>query len=585
MKLRGEAVASPWIFNKGENVNITNTISRYQTANSDIALLMASMETADMLNNVINIQSSGWEYELNADGSVTLMKYVGENNEMVLPDLYTVNGINHIVKWRENGRLTIPATVTYITDSDISAVNSCVTPIVETGNMNYEVVDKKLVKKTYAGSNFIFSYSVLDASAGTISVNGLSSAGIDNTDFDKINLAVAPKYIIDGVEYTVLKIGNSAFSTDSNESDNYVVNGMIETIALPATVTEIGEKAFKVYKENDNIPAQTALRRITGLDNVTTVGAEAFKNQPYIKQLYLPKANIIGEKAFIQMGSLEEITLSDELTVIPQKCFQSCDQLSSVNGDFTITDIGEKAFVYCYKLKNFKLTDAVTSIGASAFDNCNFSYDWSSLTGCTFGSNATALQKFGNVLSSNYNVTPCNYYKYKMIPYAQSYSGWCDYSFGQSLDIGMNGCTWCVFTAAYNAMNNANLTPKEANDLVRSTNADIASLRVLDSSLNVGDDGLSYLNLHFSKYIPLNSFDAINNIYSQLSQGNLLMLCGDGHATLCYGVNEDGELMIADSSPTKGMATKQSVYGEIRVGNVFNLLDPNFSYSVITKVT
>ena len=560
------------------------TTTTLKTAKNNIDLMLAYMGASTVLNDTIIVQSDGWVYEMNDDGSVTLLKYVGTDNEMVLPDFYMIDGINYLVRLKEGENFVISKTVTYISNKDIAAINHSVTPIVEKGNMNYEAIGGVLVRKRYTDEDFIFAYSVLDEEKHTISIDGFSSAGMANEYFDKIDLVIAPKYIINDISYTVVKIGDMAFTTDNTTAAYWEANGDIETIVLPKTVTEIGAGAFFVLKEQDNLIAHTSLKRITGLDNVNTVGIQAFKNNPYITELYMPKLVNIGDKAFIQLANLREITLSDELKVIPLGCFQSCFKLVSVKGDFALTDIGEKAFMYCVNLKELKITDALTSVGPRAFDKCKFDYDWSQITSCTFGENATKFEKFGDIINENYDVTPCNHYKHKVIGYAQSYRDWREYAFGDGLTMGLNGCTWCTLTAAYNAMNNSNYNPKEINDLVRSVNETLANDRVMSGKHNFGAEGLTYLNIHITPDIHINSANAIRDIYHQLSQGNLIILAGDGHVILCYGVNEKGEIMVADSSPAEGMITGNVIYSEYYEGNIFNLVKNSYNYQIVTKV-
>ena len=554
-------------------MKITTTL---KSAKNNIDLMLAYMGASTVLNDTIIVQSDGWEYEMNDDGGVTLLKYVGTDNEMVLPDFYMIDGTHYLARLNDGGNLVIPKTVTYISNKDIAAINHSVTPIVEKGNMNYEAIGGVLVRKRYTDEDFIFKYSVMDEEKHTISIDGFSSAGMANEDFDKIDLVIAPKYIINDVSYTVVKIGYAAFTTDDTAAAYWEANGDIETIVLPKTVTEIGNYAFLVLKEQDNLIAHTSLKRITGLDNVNTVGAQAFKNIPYITELYMPKLVNIGDKAFNQLANIREITLSDELKVIPLGCFQSCFKLVSVNGDFTLTDIGEKAFVYCYNLKNLKITDALTSVGPRAFDKCKFDYDWSQLTSCTFGKNATKFQRFGDILNENYDVTPCNHYKHKVIAYTQSYRDWREFAFGNGYTMGLNGCTWCALTAAYNAMNNTNYNPKEMNDLVRSVKETLANEKVHANT--------TYLNINISEDISVDSATNINRIYTELSQGNLIGLNGDGHITLCYGVNENGEIMVADSSPVEGMITGNSLYSEYYECNLFNLIKSEYVYRIFSMV-
>ena len=108
--------------------------------------MLAYMGASTVLDETIIVQSIGWEYEMNNDGSVDLLKYVGTDNEMVLPDFYMIDGTNYLVRLNEGENFVIPKIVTHISNKDIAAINHSVTPIVEKGNMNYEAIGGILVR-------------------------------------------------------------------------------------------------------------------------------------------------------------------------------------------------------------------------------------------------------------------------------------------------------------------------------------------------------------------------------------------------------------------------------------------------------
>lgn len=78
----------------------------------------------------------------------------------------------------------------------------------------------------------------------------------------------------------------------------------------------------------------------------------------------------IGEYAFSNCVSLENITLPDGLTSIGKWAFQNCASLTSITLSDSLMNIGERAFSICQSLTSITIPDSVTSIGERAFSGC-----------------------------------------------------------------------------------------------------------------------------------------------------------------------------------------------------------------------
>lgn len=256
----------------------------------------------------------------------------------------------------------------------------------------------------YTSEDFIFTYSVLSETDKIISINGFSLFGINDSKLDKVNLKIEQSYIINGIEYTVTKIGDSAFtgrpSTVTGGSVFSDINGKIETVTLPTTVTSIGSNAFSGYTEN------TALKAVTGTENVTFIGDYAFEKTVLLETLSFPAITSLGVGAFL-WGGIKNIAFGAGLTAIPEKCFHFCDMLETVSGTENVSTIGAHAFSMCYVLKSMPMTvGTVTDIGDYAFSSCGLEFDFSTLTDCTFGTYATRAQTYPNMTESG--LTQCD---------------------------------------------------------------------------------------------------------------------------------------------------------------------------------
>ena len=187
----------------------------------------------------------------------------------------------------------------------------------------------------------------------------------------------------------------------------------LTTVSLPASLTEIGDKAFKGL---DKLTTVT----IAEPSNLTTIGASAFEMDTSLTTINIPgSVTSIGSGAFKDCRALEldaatlpsgltaindsifancwkmtgSLTIPDGVTSIGDNAFDNCRALESVTIPASVrsigsdafygcvltsltipdgvTSIGASAFYYCYKLKSVTIPASVTSIGASAFERCD----------------------------------------------------------------------------------------------------------------------------------------------------------------------------------------------------------------------
>ena len=78
----------------------------------------------------------------------------------------------------------------------------------------------------------------------------------------------------------------------------------------------------------------------------------------------------IGDGAFKQCGSLEEITLQSSLTTIPKDTFHDCCRLKKMILPNTVKLIIDQAFRNWYSLEPIYLPTSVEEIHAAAFEGC-----------------------------------------------------------------------------------------------------------------------------------------------------------------------------------------------------------------------
>ena len=156
-----------------------------------------------------------------------------------------------------------------------------------------------------------------------------------NVKFNNSNLTIPSTVEYKGESYTVVAIGEEAFSK----------NTKIRTIKLPNTVLYIGEEAFCYCTKVNQIEFSSGLKEI-------------------------------GEKAFAFCIKLNEVELPQGLLKIEEQAFQTCP-LEKIEIPNTVTFIGRRAFFSGNsfigqesRIKWLSLPESVKEIGKQAF--CKF---------------------------------------------------------------------------------------------------------------------------------------------------------------------------------------------------------------------
>ncbi len=190
----------------------------------------------------------------------------------------------------------------------------------------------------------------------------------------EVNFAAStmPLTLADGDSYSTSSsyvLDNGAFArneslTTVNFNNRIVVIGAyafsyctaLTSINLPATITQIGDQAFR----------SSALAEIN-LSNVTSLGdyALAYTN---VVSLDLSSMTEFGSYAIAYNYSLTTITGYPEgLAVLPDRLFYYCSALSDVIIPSSVTEIGSYTFANCSSLTSITIPSSVTTIGSYAF--------------------------------------------------------------------------------------------------------------------------------------------------------------------------------------------------------------------------
>ena len=144
-------------------------------------------------------------------------------------------------------------------------------------------------------------------------------------------------------------------------TSNTLVNGCKNTI-IPNSVTAIGEYAFYNC---------TSLENISIPNSVTTIANDAFGYCTSLTNIVVSNGmTMIGDRAFRACTSLTDISIPNTVTSIGEKSFEACNSLSTISLPNSLTTIGKDAFLGCREIVNITIPNGVSSIGASAFAGC-----------------------------------------------------------------------------------------------------------------------------------------------------------------------------------------------------------------------
>lgn len=206
-------------------------------------------------------------------------------------------------------------------------------------------------------------------------------------------ITIPSKIKIDGVSYTVTKIGAGAFKDSS-----------FDTVNLPNTITLIDKEAFSdSWVRKCNIPTQveaiksnafsyTLLESAVIPGTCTEIGDHAFYNTRlsklvfedgfrdltivsdafagnWLTELSIPyRVSSIGDGAF-HSTKIVSLDWQSRCTAVPARCFYSCQQLRSVRLWLGVTSIGESAFSFTPALTDIEIQNSMRTIGRFAFWN------------------------------------------------------------------------------------------------------------------------------------------------------------------------------------------------------------------------
>lgn len=203
-----------------------------------------------------------------------------------------------------------------------------------------------------------------------------------NNCYEFFSVVIPEHIFIDGIEYTVTRIGDYAFC--------YCFR--LSYISIPSSINSIGQGAFEYcynlssieIKENVSFIGDDAFNGCTGLNSIivdsnngrfyssgnclvekaTGVLIKGCNNSSFPKGV-----TVVGRGAFSGCIDLSSIILSDGVKSIEANAFYGCSSIETIVIPESVTNIGNNAFFDCKNLLSVTFSDNLISVGLGAFDN------------------------------------------------------------------------------------------------------------------------------------------------------------------------------------------------------------------------
>ena len=155
------------------------------------------------------------------------------------------------------------------------------------------------------------------------------------------------------IEYGVARVGNNAFSGCQN----------LVALTVPETVRAIGDSAFANCVSLNDIVVANGLREI---GNYGFSGCSAMQSFPMPQTV-----TDLGQSAFSKCTSLSAIDLSEtSLLETRTYLFSGCASLRTVTLPDTLRTIQQRTFANCAALSGFEFPRRVSTVAPYAFQNC-----------------------------------------------------------------------------------------------------------------------------------------------------------------------------------------------------------------------
>ncbi len=300
------------------------------------------LDSAD--DSTVRIVDGGYVFGT-IDGQNYLIRYTGDDTEIILPD--APDGGTYAIRekafyWCKSVvSVTIPDSVTSIGDS----------AFVNCSSLSYVEIPASVTSiGEWAFSDCKSLFEMVDLS------------GIE---YGKQGVRYNPLNLFDSKDDATVRIVDGRYVMGTNGGVDYLIKciGIDGDVVLPDTISGDAYDVWRHLFYNDR-----SLTSIVIPDTVGSIGDWAFSGCKYLTSVTIgDSVERIGAWAFYECESLTSVDMGDSVTSIDEYAFYGCSSLTSVVLPDSVTDIGMSSFSRCSAMTSVFIPDSVTSIGTFAF--------------------------------------------------------------------------------------------------------------------------------------------------------------------------------------------------------------------------
>ncbi len=300
-------------------------------------------------------QSGDYWYRTLSNGNVEILRYLGKDNTVYIPETIEGQNVDSIGygAFRGNSDLidvTIPNKVTKLQYGAFLKCSNLKNVTMEEGSTLQSIEPMVFYECTA-----LESIDLPDS----IQKIGLQAFYYDSSLTEVIlpdNLSVLEKYAFRGC--SALQSVMIGQGLEGIEEGVFLSCENLSDIEFPENITYIGDAAF----------ANTGLRKVEIPDTITSIGNGAFSGCASLQEVNIGNSiAYIADQTFSGCD-LRKVTIKGEISSIGQFAFSDNSNLESIDIPNSVTEIEYRAFRNCGNLLNIEIPDSVETIGGYVFD-------------------------------------------------------------------------------------------------------------------------------------------------------------------------------------------------------------------------
>lgn len=327
------------------------------------------------------------------------------------------------------------------------------------------------------------------------------------------------------------------------------------------------------------------LCQVEGTQGITSLGRMALAYTAITEANFPSVAELDAQGGqFQNCANLLTANLGNTISQIPAKCFASCEKLTTLEGCGNVTALGDMALCFSKNLRELPFRDNLTDIGRDALFLSRA--DWGASEG--FISSDIVPEYSDGACSIRMRST-----------FEQHDPRWANKYIVNSGEVKRKYTSGCMYVSAavvYSAFEKLDMySPEEFVEEMHEKDAGLSAMDVASVEPSVGLTRLvTAMGYGFELYEEV-AAASIQEVYTALKKGDLVIarIAGDNnretdgtlnstnHIVVFYGINENGEIMVVDSSAA---SSSIGIYeASVYTMPVHNLCRPGDFFMVVHK--